>query len=99
MRVRHSALLVRFASLAHGGCPFPSLRPQLREALKLATLPADSPVARFCTDACLCRYLRARGWDEATFKAKLAKSKYGRSNFARPKHKVAGTAANLVWGV
>jgi predicted nucleotide-binding protein (sugar kinase/HSP70/actin superfamily) len=43
--------------------------------------------------------LRARGWDEATFKAKLAKSKYGRSNFARPKHKVAGTAANLVWGV
>ena len=38
-------------------------RAKLREALRLDELPADSPEARFCTDACLCRYLRARAWD------------------------------------
>ena len=40
-------------------------RHQLREALRLDELPPDSPEARFCTDACLCRYLRARAWDVA----------------------------------
>ena len=44
---------------------------QLREALKLSSLPADSPVARFCTAACLCRYLRARGWDVVKAKKML----------------------------
>lgn len=38
-------------------------RPQLREALQLGSLPAHSPAARYATDACLCRYLRARAWD------------------------------------
>ena len=45
--------------------------PQLREALKLGSMPADSSVARFCTDACLCRYLRARGWDVVKAKKML----------------------------
>ena len=40
-------------------------RQKLRESLRIDELPADSPEARFCTDACLCRYLRARAWDVA----------------------------------
>jgi hypothetical protein len=35
----------------------------MREALRLAELPPDSAAARFATDACLCRYLRARAWN------------------------------------
>jgi predicted nucleotide-binding protein (sugar kinase/HSP70/actin superfamily) len=39
------------------------------------------------------------GMDEPTFKRRLAQSRYGRSNFRRPKHKVTGVAANLVYAL
>jgi predicted nucleotide-binding protein (sugar kinase/HSP70/actin superfamily) len=43
--------------------------------------------------------LAERGIDEATFKAKYARSKYARNPFARPAHKAAGVAASLVYAV
>jgi hypothetical protein len=55
----------RRASRFGARCGLTQRRQQLREALRLDELPPDSPEARFCTDACLCRYLRARAWDVA----------------------------------
>lgn len=43
--------------------------------------------------------LRVRGMDEPTFKAKIAKSKFSKNPFSRPKRKVAGIAANLAYGI
>jgi predicted nucleotide-binding protein (sugar kinase/HSP70/actin superfamily) len=45
------------------------------------------------------RALAERGWTEDEFRARLAKSRYGKSNLRRPKHKVASNAANLVYAI
>jgi hypothetical protein len=55
---------------------------QLREALRLDALPPASPAARYCTDACLCRYLRARAWDVAKATKMLDASLHWRSAVA-----------------
>ncbi|MEZ4239575.1 MAG: 2-hydroxyglutaryl-CoA dehydratase [Myxococcota bacterium] len=43
--------------------------------------------------------LAATGLDEDTFRARLKRSRFGRSAFWRPKHREAGVAANLVYAL
>jgi predicted nucleotide-binding protein (sugar kinase/HSP70/actin superfamily) len=43
--------------------------------------------------------LQATGMDEASFKARLARSRFGRHALWRPKHRAAGTATNLVYAL
>jgi predicted nucleotide-binding protein (sugar kinase/HSP70/actin superfamily) len=43
--------------------------------------------------------LRTTGLDEATFAARLARSRFGRFPFLRPRHRAAGVATNLVYAL
>lgn len=43
--------------------------------------------------------LKATGLDEATFAAKLARSRYGRNAFRRPAHRTASVVTNLVYAL